>query len=281
MFRSSPWFGLGLGSYAAASPCYHGSEVQTAFAHSDYFQLLAEMGVIGLVAFSAAAAHVIVTAWRHGRSRLTGPTVLEVGTSASLAAFLPHGWVDWNFHVPANAFLFAIVLGLFLGAVSNRSAPTAGGGGARKSPKSGGLLVSGMTILVCLACLVGSGQSMRSEKAIAPLRHALLENMRSKSELSSEERTDLLLKALPSAGEAARLQPWNAEYARLVGLGYLHLSQGKDIVFLGEAEQWLTAAVCRSPLPVSLDSTLAEIRLARGFHGGAGQGRGRPQGRPD
>jgi hypothetical protein len=115
---------------------------------------------------------------------------------------------------------------------------------------------------------------MHSEKMVAPLRRALLENMRSKSELPPDERADLLIKALPPAVNAAVSDPWNAEYAKLVGLAYLHLSQGKDMVFLEEADRWLTAAICRSPFPISMYSTVAEIRLARALDRGAGESGG-------
>lgn len=274
MFWSSPCFGLGLGSFAAASPYYQASEVHTAFAHSDYFQLLAEMGVIGLFVFLGAAACVIATVWRYRKSSFTRPTALEIGASGCLAAFLPHGWVDWNLHIPANAFLFAIVLGLFLGIISHRSSSFSGHGDPGKMCKSRGLFLSGLTVLVCLSCLIGSLQYMHSEKMVAPLRRALLENMRSKSELPPDERADLLIKALPPAVNTAVSDPWNAEYAKLVGLAYLHLSQGKDMVFLEEADRWLTAAICRSPFPISMYSTVAEIRLARALDRGAGESGG-------
>jgi len=263
MFRESPWFGLGLGSYAVASPFFTTSNVYTGFAHCDYFQLLAEAGVIGAGLILATVGYVAVRISRDRFMFCQKGSALQLGLSGSLVAFLPHGLVDWNLHIPANAILFVIVAGLFLGSFFQPKAELVVQFGHLSCWKILRFGVAAFTIVGCLVCITGAIQHARNEKDINPLRHALLSYMWPKSTLCDSEKQRLLMEALPQGISAARREPRNAEYARLVGLAYLHLSRGKDTLALKEAEEWLMQAVSHSPLSLSLYSTIAEIRLAQ------------------
>lgn len=260
MFRDSPLLGFGLGSFAAASPHYTNSNVWLAHAHCDYFQLLAETGVVGLVIAGALLIYGVKLCIGYRAAMEEQDQPLMLGLSGSLVAFLPHGLMDFNLHIPANAFLFTVILGLFLGML------------ARKVPHNcdlrlGKNLVEWISwgtwlvlIGVLVMCLPEGIKRCRAEKAMFPLRQALLWNMWPKAKLPEEEKAMLLVRALPRAIWAARQRPQSAEYAELIGRAYLHLCDGKDPLELRLAEEWFSTAICNSPAADKLYGTLLQIR---------------------
>jgi len=73
--------------------------------------------VLGL----CATALLLVPLLRAGLAALRGSRgTLAVGAAAGLAAFLLHGLVDFNLHIPANAATAAILAGIVLGAPCKR-----------------------------------------------------------------------------------------------------------------------------------------------------------------
>lgn len=260
MFENSPLLGFGLGTFAAASPRYTTSSDFTGFAHCDYFQLLAEAGVVGLVIAGALLIYGVklctscrATTEKHDRT-------LMLGLSGSLVAFLPHGLIDWNLHIPANAFLFAVILGLFLGMLAQNVPRNRNGRFGKNLSRwmSWGTWL--VLIGVLLTCLPEGIQRFRAEKAMFPLGQALLWNMGPRVKIADEEKAMLLVQALPRAMSAAGQRPQSAEYAELIGRAYLHLSEGKDLLELHQAEEWFSVAICNSPATDKLYGTLLQIR---------------------
>ena len=125
---SHPLLGSGLGAYADAFPrlkLAHG-EVRTTHAESDVLEFLAESGLLGL----ALVGWLSVLAFRGLRDRLThGRDPARKGLAlAAAAACLTlgiHSLLDFNLRLPANALVFASLLGL---AAAPRSAPRSWGG---------------------------------------------------------------------------------------------------------------------------------------------------------
>jgi O-antigen ligase len=109
-----PLTGAGFGTFAAVYPLYRSPEVRLFFdhAHNDALQALAEGGAIG-------GALLALVLWPVGRRMVAafggGAPTLSVGIAASLTAFLLHGLVDFNFHIPSNAAAAAILAGALLG----------------------------------------------------------------------------------------------------------------------------------------------------------------------
>jgi O-antigen ligase len=118
MFRSRPWGGWGLGTWAYVYPAYARFDDGTvyAYAHNDYLQLLAETGLAGA---ALAALFWILWGWDLlGRLRRWPPALLGTGLQAPPAlpmavaaglgcvGLLVHSWVDFNLHIPANLLLF-------------------------------------------------------------------------------------------------------------------------------------------------------------------------------
>lgn len=121
----SPVVGTGSGTFA-----YYGREFRTRgnqrdplFVHNDYLHLLAEYGVIGAVlGLGFIGLHVysgsrgmkkivnerLKAEWRTSSNELA----LTLGALCGTAALLFHSVLDFNFHLPANALVGAILFAI-------------------------------------------------------------------------------------------------------------------------------------------------------------------------
>lgn len=116
LIAERPLAGAGFGSFGDVYP-----RVQTAHlafavdhAHNDYLQLAAELGV--------PAAALLVASWVFltargaraalARSATTSERVESAGAVGGAAALLAHSFLDFNLQLPANALVFAVLLGM-------------------------------------------------------------------------------------------------------------------------------------------------------------------------
>jgi O-antigen ligase len=114
MIAAYPAAGSGYGTFAAAYPLHRSPEVRLyyAHAHNDLIQVVVEGGLVG----AAALLLLLVPVGRAVGAGIRGTKgTLGVGFAAGLAAMLLHGLVDFNFHIPANAAVAAIVAGALMG----------------------------------------------------------------------------------------------------------------------------------------------------------------------
>jgi O-antigen ligase len=123
MVRAFPLTGAGFGSFAAVYPLFRSQGVRLLYehAHNDALQLAAEGGLLA----AALCALLLLPVARHlasGLTRRAGP--LAVGAAAGLAALLLHALIDFNFHIPANATVAAVLAGLLLGVRAAAPEPT-------------------------------------------------------------------------------------------------------------------------------------------------------------
>ncbi|MGQ9563574.1 MAG: O-antigen ligase family protein [Thermogutta sp.] len=257
MFCDSPITGFGLGTFGVLYPRYSDALDRAAFAHADHFQLLAETGIFGV----AAAALAVTWTIRHLRgfqSHDIWDKFIVVGCLAAMIAFLPHGFVDWNFHVPANALLFAVVWGMLVGITGQDK--NANLENRNWCPRNAAqLLLRG---LVGLATLIGVWKSVidwQIDSRLMPLRKAVaMQAIRNRSvspETKEKELREAFAKSLNFAKEG-RLGA-NAE---LLGRACLHLSKGEDLTNLYEAEKYYVQAVRALPTKDDLHGTLIELR---------------------
>jgi O-antigen ligase len=124
-----PLAGSGLGAYADAFPPFkrgHG-DVRTTHAESDVLEFLAEAGLAGVL----LAAWLVWSLWqgfedrlRHGRDPFRKSIV--VGALAAVAALAVHSALDFNLRLPANALVFATLLGVAGSPREERPAHAAG-----------------------------------------------------------------------------------------------------------------------------------------------------------
>lgn len=121
MFRDFPLFGTGLGTFKYAYFLYGRETAWVNHAHNEFIENLADMGIFASAVFFALLAILAFSLLRMWNSRShpeIKPVVLGVLT-ALFAAFF-HSFFDFSLRIPANAFLFIILLALGLKVVTHK-----------------------------------------------------------------------------------------------------------------------------------------------------------------
>jgi O-antigen ligase len=111
ILRDHPWMGTGLGSFETVFPKYQSlpSDLIWDHAHNDYAEALAETGVAGGALILFALGLFFRLAFRNLRQRLRQREGwLPIGAAIGCCGLLVHSFVDFNFHIPANAAWFAV-----------------------------------------------------------------------------------------------------------------------------------------------------------------------------
>jgi len=108
-------FGCGLGGFESTFLKYQGAMAgfRVEFAHNDYLQYLAELGVVGFSLLMAAVVGVLIPVVK-GILRVEDENrrLLLVGCAASFVAIGMHSLVDFNLYTPANAMILAWIGGV-------------------------------------------------------------------------------------------------------------------------------------------------------------------------
>jgi len=115
LIKAYPVFGCGLDGYETAFSRFKisGVLVTDDFAHNDYLQLLAELGLVGFMIGAALAFSVVRTALRSVvKSAGSEERYWAVACIGALAAIGMHSLADFNLYLPANAILLAWVAGM-------------------------------------------------------------------------------------------------------------------------------------------------------------------------
>jgi O-antigen ligase len=111
--RDYPVFGSGGGTFAGAFMRYRGPEIRAFYDHveNDYTQFLAETGVLGAVLIGCLpvmALWLAILALARRRDPLARG--FAFGALMGIVAIGIHSTVDFNLQIPANAFLFMVLL---------------------------------------------------------------------------------------------------------------------------------------------------------------------------
>ena len=118
LVKAYPLVGCGLGAYRAAFLEFKVTTpmVTDDYAHNDYLQCLAEMGVLGAL-IVAVLFFGFVRSALIARTRL--PTVdgryLAIACFGAMFSIALHSVTDFNLYIPANAMLFAWIAGVASG----------------------------------------------------------------------------------------------------------------------------------------------------------------------
>ena len=114
--KDFPWTGTGLGTFQLILPKY--SSVPIVFhlehAHNDWLELLVETGIPGFGLMATAILWFFAASLRRLQGVPLPMRPLGFGILISLLAFMIHSLTEFNFHIPANTYSFAILLGMSL-----------------------------------------------------------------------------------------------------------------------------------------------------------------------
>jgi O-antigen ligase len=113
MARDHILTGVGVGNYMDVEPKYMTGIKEAAaryarvavFAHNEYIQSVAEMGIGGLIAFIGIGATIILSSWKLIRRGKDDFTPFRVAATVALIAVGTHAAFDFNLH--SNAILIA------------------------------------------------------------------------------------------------------------------------------------------------------------------------------
>jgi O-antigen ligase len=115
LVKDYPWFGCGMGAFESCFLKYKtvAPMFTVDYAHNDYLQVLAELGLFGFAAGLLFVGRVFQRAVRaiFHSSSIDGRH-LAIACVASMIAILLHSFVDFNIYVPANGMLFAWIAGI-------------------------------------------------------------------------------------------------------------------------------------------------------------------------
>lgn len=108
--RDAPILGTGAGTYANLWARHRGEDFAVADAHSLYLEVLAELGIVGLLLLLAALASIVTALARARRDDAVYAAML-----AAVLVWILHAGVDWDWEMPAVT-LFVFVFGGIAGA---------------------------------------------------------------------------------------------------------------------------------------------------------------------
>jgi len=115
LIRAHPITGIGLGCFEVAFTQYQSTELTLNIdhAHNDYLELAAEIGIPAAATVFALILSILGRAARASfRTKSRRDQAIGFGAIAGASALLVHGVVDFNFYIPANALVFAVILGV-------------------------------------------------------------------------------------------------------------------------------------------------------------------------
>ena len=111
--------GSGLSTYRYVFPIYRnfGGRRFYSWAHNDYLQLVIELGVPGLLLLFWIMAVVWHRSARVRKDLHDDPALLHLhaGYLVALAAIALHSFTDFSLHLPANAALLSVIMGVAVG----------------------------------------------------------------------------------------------------------------------------------------------------------------------
>jgi hypothetical protein len=111
--------GSGLSSFRYVFPMYRsfGGLTSYSWAHNDYLQLLLELGIPGLAILAWLIAAAAVAAFRVRETLAASPPsrLLQGGFCAAAFTAGLHSFTDFGLHMPANAALLSVIVGMAVG----------------------------------------------------------------------------------------------------------------------------------------------------------------------
>lgn len=108
------WLGVGLGNFPVIFPAYHKLEILKSHPHSEYFNVLSELGILGMTLYAAFLV-MLFKAFLNGLCRGKGrDQVLALGLGCALLMAGVHGFVEPLMIFEASALNLLFCSGLLL-----------------------------------------------------------------------------------------------------------------------------------------------------------------------
>lgn len=215
MAGEAPVLGVGLGAFQDAFPLYRPRAVPLRnlvdYAHNDYLQLLAEVGVVGLVVAAWALVRLLAFVLRRWAVR-HDPFVrgLTMGGLGALAAVAAQSMMDFGLHMPANALLVVLLVALLPVVVTLRRSLSGDRVDLRdwswqlavRTTRNARVAVVGVAILLVGLLVAPPGIA---DWHLGRATRAAGETARAEGRVTTGD----LVKAYGELEYAARLDPWN------------------------------------------------------------------------
>lgn len=121
-----PIFGTGAGTYPVIQHKYKspllGNTAMSKRAHNDYFEYLCNQGIVGFSFLMLAMSLLYLKLFKQLKKNKSSFMGIKIACFTSVSAISIHSIMDFNFHLPANAIYFFIILaaGLQAGQLSNK-----------------------------------------------------------------------------------------------------------------------------------------------------------------
>jgi len=119
LWRAHPIWGTGFNTFADVFPHYAQTDSlhMVIYAHDDFLQLLDETGIVGMIMALLFLGGVVVRVCLLARRRDDAVARIQFAAGVACLGLIAHAVVDFQFHAPANAWLFFFTVGLLLAPV--------------------------------------------------------------------------------------------------------------------------------------------------------------------
>ena len=136
-FAHHPLAGTGAGTFGITDELYRTTAFEAQHSHSQWLNVLTELGVVGFVLFLVAVCGLVVAVFRHARRDRNDPCrSLLAACQAAVAAFVVHLSIDWGWDMAAITLAFLLLVGVSAAYVRDRRAEPAATSPA-PAPRSG------------------------------------------------------------------------------------------------------------------------------------------------
>jgi len=119
LIKAYPWIGSGIGTFIHVFPQFRPIGIAQHwiidYAHNDYLQTAAELGLIGLLLILWVIAVAVWSGLREF-SNSQGPFKRSIllGAAIGVMSMAFHSFVDFNLHIPANAIMFMTLMAIIM-----------------------------------------------------------------------------------------------------------------------------------------------------------------------
>jgi Flp pilus assembly protein TadD len=135
-FIHHPVAGTGAGTFVSTNYLYRSDTLVVRHSHSQWLNVLSELGLVGLVLFAVAVAGLVAAAFGRPLLRRGDPhRGLLAACQAAVVAFVVHMSIDWDWDMTSVTIAFLLLAGVCAGYI--RDCERQDGGVTESNPGSG------------------------------------------------------------------------------------------------------------------------------------------------